>query len=211
MLTDVLDPADPQGSRTCCLRRLIYSAAVELASLVPAASVLRFRPPAPGGPTLPQPDGVTHLDSEEQCLHNWFCPVDPLLPSALALCPTLLAFFRLRFAPFLLSHQAEEEFWRDLPLQGRMEGIPDAVRPLALYRLCSDGLVKDSLGPAPWHVACVDAADCLWAWQWSDALTLEDGFPGDTGPWAEFGGSSDPPAVEFFDYDDLGIDDDDFG
>jgi hypothetical protein len=211
MLTDVLDPADPQGSRTCCLRRLIYSAAVELASLVPAASVLRFRPPAPGGPTLPQPDGVTHLDSEEQCLHNWFCPVDPLLPSALALCPTLLAFFRLRFAPFLLSHQAEEEFWRDLPLQGRMEGIPDAVRPLALYRLCSDGLVKDSLGPAPWHVACVDAADCLWAWQWSDALTLEDGFPGDTGPWAAFGDSSDPPAVEFFDYDDLGIDDDDFG
>ena len=66
MLTDVLDPADPQGSRTCCLRRLIYSAAVELASLVPAATVLRFRPPAPGGPTLPQPDGVTHLDSEEQ-------------------------------------------------------------------------------------------------------------------------------------------------
>ena len=41
--------------------------------------------------------------------------------------------------------------------------------------------------------------------------TLEDGFPGDTGPWAEFGGTSDPPAVEFFDYDDLGIDDDDFG
>ena len=30
---DVLDPADPQGSRTCCLRRLIYSAAVELARL----------------------------------------------------------------------------------------------------------------------------------------------------------------------------------
>ena len=53
--------------------------------------------------------------------------------------------------------------------------------------------------------------ECLWAWQWSDALTLEDGFPGDTGPWAEFGGPSDPPAVEFFDYDDLGIDDDDFG
>ena len=25
------------------------------------------------------------------------------------------------------------------------------------------------------------------------------------------GGTSDPPAVEFFDYDDLGIDDDDFG
>ena len=99
-----------------------------------------------------------------------------------------------------------------MTLQGRMEGIPDASRPLALYRLCSDGLVKDSLGPAPWHVACVDAADCLWALQWSDALTLEDGFPGDTGPWAECGGtSSDPPAVEFFDYDDLGIDDDDFG
>ena len=38
-----------------------------------------------------------------------------------------------------------------------------------------------------------------------------DGFPGDTGPWAEFGGTSDPPAVEFFDYDDLGIDDDDYG
>ena len=54
-------------------------------------------------------------------------------------------------------------------------------------------------------------AQSLWAWQWSDALTLEDGFPGDTGPWAEFGGTSDPPAVEFFDYDDLGIDDDDYG
>jgi len=57
-----------------------------------------------------------------------------------------------------------------------------------------------------------DAAECLWAWQWSDALTLEDGFPGDAGPWAEFGGtSSDPPAEEFLHYDALGIDDDDFG
>ena len=132
MCTDVLDPADPQGSRTCCLRRLIYSAAVELASIVPAAKVLRFRPPAPGGPTLPQPDGITRLDSDEQCLHTWFCPVDPLPPSALALCPAVLAFFRLRFAPFLLSRQAEEDFWQDLAQQGR---IPDAQRPLTLYRL----------------------------------------------------------------------------
>ena len=61
------------------------------------------------------------------------------------------------------------------------------------------------------RVACVDANEYMWAWQWVDALTLEDGFPGDTGPWAEFGGTSDPPAVEFFDYDDLGIDDDDYG
>ena len=73
-------------------------------------------------------------------------------------------------------------------------------------------LVKDSLGPAPVRVACVDANEYMWAWQWADALTLEDGFPGDTGPWAECGGtSSDPPAVEFIYYDDLGIGDDDFG
>ena len=76
--------------------------------------------------------------------------------SLLALCPAVLAFFRLRFAPFLLSRQAEEEFRRDLALQGR---IPNASRPLALYRLCPDGLVKDSLGPAPWHVACVDTGN----------------------------------------------------
>ena len=109
---------------------------------------------------------------------------------------------------------------------------------LALYRLCSDEpeqqlgaraskdsnpkdtaardarqhLVKDSLGPAPVRVACVDADEYLWAWQWTDALTLEHGFPGDTGPWAECGDTPrDPPAVEFIYYDDLGIGDDDFG
>jgi hypothetical protein len=114
---------------------------------------LGFRPPAPGDPTRPQPDGITRLDADGQYLHIWFCPVDPLLPSVLALCPAVLAFFRLRFAPFLLSRQAEEAFWQDLALQGH---IPDAPRPLALYRLCSDELVKDSLGPVPWHVACVD-------------------------------------------------------
>jgi len=32
-----------------------------------------------------------------------------------------------------------------------------------------------------------------------------------SGEWEPFGGPSDPPAVELFDYDDLGIDDDDFG
>ena len=191
------------------MMQLIYSAAVELASIVPAAKVLRFRPPAPGGPTLPQPDGITSLDADGQYLHNWFCPVDPLLPSVLALCPAVLAFFRLRFAPFLLSRQAEEDFWQDLVRQGR---IPAVQHPLALYRLCSDELVKDSLGPVLWHVACVDATDNVWAWQWTDALTLEDGFPGDTGPWAERGGtSSDPPAEEFIYYDDLGLGDDFFG
>jgi hypothetical protein len=180
---------------------------------VPAAQVLRFRPPAPGGPTLPQPDGFTSLDSAGQYLHNWFCPVDPLSPSALAPC-LAVAFFRLRFAPFLLSRQAEEDFWQDLVQQDLVQQgrIPDAQRPLALYRLCSDELVKDSLGPAPSRVACVDANEYMWAWQWVDALTLEDGFPGDTGPWAECGGtSSDPPAVEFLYYDNLGIDEDDFG
>ena len=55
--------------------------------------------------------------------------------SLLALCPAVLAFFRLRFAPFLLSRQAEEDFWQDLDLQCR---VPDTLRPLALYRLCSD-------------------------------------------------------------------------
>ena len=175
----------------------------------PAAKVLRFRPPAPGGLTLPQPDGVKRLNSDGQFLHTWFCPVDPLPPSALALCPAVLAFFRLRFAPFLLSRQAEEDFWQDLDLQHR---APTAPRLLALYRLCPDELVKDSLGPAPTHVACADADGYLWAWQWADALTLEHGFPGDTGPWAECGeAQSDPPAAEFIDYDDLGIDDDDFG
>ena len=173
---DVLDPADPQCSKICSLRRFIFSAAVELASIVPAAKVLRFRPPAPGGPTLPQPDGVKSLDSDGQYLHTWFCPVDPLPPSALALCPAVLAFFRLRFAPFLLSRQAEEDFWQDLDLQCR---VPDTLRPLALYRLCSDELVKDSLGPAPSRVACVDADEYLWAWQWTDALALEHGFPDD--------------------------------
>ena len=140
--------------------------------------------------------------------------MDPLLPSVLALCPAVLAFFRLRFAPFLLSRQAEEDFWQDLVQQDLVQQgrIPDAQRPLALYRLCSDELVKDSLGPAPSRVACVDANEYMWAWQWVDALTLEDGFPGDTGPWAECGGtSSDPPAVEFLYYDNLGIDEDDFG
>ena len=73
-------------------------------------------------------------------------------------------------------------------------------------------LVKDSLGPAPVRVACVDAHKYLWAWQWTDALALEQGFPVDDGPWAGCGdNSSDPPAVEFIYYDDLGIDDDDFG
>ena len=121
----------------------------------------------------------------------------------------VLAFFRLRFDPFLPSRQAEEDFWQALDLQCR---IPDAQRPLALYRLCSDELVKDSLGPAPSRVACVDADEYLWAWQWTDALTLEHGFPGDTGPWAECGDTPrDPPAVEFIYYDDLGIGDDDFG
>jgi len=160
-----------------------FCAAVELASIVPAAKVLRFRPPAPGGPTLPQPDGVKSLDSDGQYLHTWFCPVDPLPPSALALCPAVLAFFRLRFAPFLLSRQAEEDFWQDLGLQCR---VPDTLRPLALYRLCSDELVKDSLGPASARVACVDAAEYLWAWQWTD-VALEHGFPGDTGPWSGCG------------------------
>ena len=69
----------------------------------------------------------------------------------------VLAFFRLRFDPFLPSRQAEEDFWQALDLQCR---IPDAQRPLALYRLCSDELVKDSLGPAPSRVARVDAT-CL--------------------------------------------------
>ena len=207
---NVLDPADPQCSKICSLRRFIFPAAVELASIVPAAKVLRFRPPAPGGPTLPQPDGVKSLDSDGQYLHTWFCPVDPLPPSALALCPAVLAFFRLRFAPFLLSRQAEEDFWQDLDLQCRVSY--KLCSPLALYRLCSDELVKDSLGPAPVRVACVDAAEDLWAWQWTDALALEHGFPGDTGPWAGWGDtSSDPPAVEFIYYDDLGIGDDDFG
>jgi hypothetical protein len=73
-------------------------------------------------------------------------------------------------------------------------------------------LFKDSLGPAPVRVACVDAHKYLWAWQWTDALALEQGFPVDDGPWAGCGdNSSDPPAVEFIYYDDLGIDDDDFG
>jgi len=163
-----------------------------------------------GGPTLPQPDGVQNLGSDGQYLHTWFCPVDPLPPSDLALCPAVLAFFRLRFAPFLLSRQAEEDFWQDLDLQCRVSY--KLCSPLALYRLCSDELVKDSLGPAPVRVACVDAAEDLWAWQWTDALALEHGFPGDTGPWAGWGDtSSDPPAVEFIYYDDLGIGDDDFG
>jgi hypothetical protein len=43
---NVLDPADPQCSKICSLRRFIFPAAVELASIVPAAKVLRFRPPA---------------------------------------------------------------------------------------------------------------------------------------------------------------------
>ena len=64
--------------------------------------------------------------------------------------------------------------------------------------------MKDSLGPAPVRVACVDACEYLWAWQWTDALALEHGFPGDDGPWAGRGDtSSDPPAVEFIYYDDL--------
>ena len=129
MCTDVLDPDDPHCSQIYCLHRLIYSAAVELASLVPAAKVLRFRPPAPGGPTLPQPDGVTSLDSAGQYLHNWFCPVDPLPPSALALCPAVLAFFRLRFAPFLLSRQAEEDFW-----QGEGEALHLHIQSNLIHR-----------------------------------------------------------------------------
>jgi len=201
-LDDVLEPADPQCSDICSLRRLIFSAAVELTSLVPTAKALRFRPPAPGGPTLPQPDGVRSLGSDWQYLHTWFCPVDPLPPSALALCPAVLAFFRLRFAPFLLSRHAQEDFWQEL---GQQFSVPHPLRhKFALYRLCSDEpkpqlgahaskdfnlqdmaardarhhLVKDSLGPAPVRVACVDSCEYLWAWQWTDALALEHGFPG---------------------------------
>jgi len=160
--------------------------------------------------------------------------VDSLPPAALALCPAVLAFFRLRFAPFLLSRHAEEDFWQEL---GQQFNVPHPLRhQLALYRLCDDEpepppstreskasgptvmaargarLVKDSLGPTPVRVACVDACDYLWAWQWADALALEHGFPGDEGPWA---GRSDPSqgfAEEFFYYDDLSIGlDDDFG
>ena len=60
MCLDVLDPADLGRSDICSLRRLIYSAAVGMASL---ASTLRFRPPSPGGPTLQQPHCVTSLVS----------------------------------------------------------------------------------------------------------------------------------------------------
>ena len=128
--------------------------------------------------------------------------MDSLPPAALALCPAVLAFFRLRFAPFLLSRHAEEDFWQEL---GQQFSVPHPLRhQLALYRLCSDELVKDSLRPAPVRVACVDAHKYLWAWQWTDALALEQGFPVDDGPWAGRGDtSSDPPAVEFIYYDDL--------
>ena len=66
------------------------------------------------------------------------------------------------------------------------------------------------------RVACVDACDYLWAWQWADALEFERGeFPDDDGPWAGCGET--PPELaeehmhelhEFYDYDgDLGLDD----
>ena len=56
-------------------------------------------------------------------------------------------------------------------------------------------LVMESLGPAPVRVACVDAGDSLWAWQWEDAFAHErGGFPGDHGPWSGRGDTlSDPP------------------
>jgi len=68
-------------------------------------------------------------------------------------------------------------------------------------------LVMESLGPAPVRVACVDAGDSLWAWQWEDAFAHErGGFPGDHGPWSGRGDTlSDPSqgfAEEFFYYDD---------
>ena len=132
MCLDVLDPADPGRSDICSLRRLIYSAAVGMASL---ASTLRFRLPSPGGPTLQQPHSVTSLVSDWQYLHTWFCPVDPLPPSALALCPAVLAFFRLRFAPFLLSRHAEEDFWQRF---GQQFNAPhSSFTALALNKLSS--------------------------------------------------------------------------
>jgi len=108
-----------------------------------------------------------------------------------------LTFFRLRFAPFLISRHAsaEEDFWQEL---GQQFSVPHPLRhQLALYRLCSDEreqqlgaraskdfnpqdmaardarqhLVQDSLGPAPVRVACVDACEYLWAWMHSRSST----------------------------------------
>jgi hypothetical protein len=74
-------------------------------------------------------------------------------------------------------------------------------------------MVKASLRPAPVHVACADACDYLWAWQWADALEFERGeFPDDDGPWAGCGNplqeQEQEHMQEFFDYaDDHGLDD----
>ena len=88
-----------------------------------------------GGSTLQQPHSVTSLVSDWQYLHTWFCPVEPLPPAALALCPAVLAFFRLRFAPFLLSRHAEEDFWQRF---GQQFNVPhSSFTALALNKLSS--------------------------------------------------------------------------
>ena len=110
--------------------------------------------------------------------------MDPLPPAALARCPTALAFFRLRAAPFHLSRQAEEVFWQEF---GQQFTVPHPLRPrIALYRLCDSEpkrpsgitrqhMVKESLGPAPVRVACSDGSGYLWAWHWADTLALARG------------------------------------
>ena len=118
-LDDVLEPADPQCSDICSLRRLIFSAAVELTSLVPTAKALRFRPPAPGGPTLPQPDGV-RPGSPHKTRGASFLVEDPdrntikkLSPKAVAL---VFGLWRVCFPPYLVRPG------RRLPVQGLSEG-----------------------------------------------------------------------------------------
>ena len=80
--------------------------------------------------------------------------------------------------------------------QRRPQGVR-VTRPVALT-----AVVSGILGPTP--------TECVLARKKTFYLKKKGIFER---PWAaECGGtSSDPPAVEFFDYDDLGIDDDDFG
>ena len=49
----------------------------------------------------------------------------PAAPSALALRPAVLAFFRLRFVLFLLCWHAEEDFWQEL---GQQFNVPYPLR-----------------------------------------------------------------------------------
>ena len=76
--------------------------------------------------------------------------------------------------------------------------------------------MADFFGPffSPQNIlyVCVYTYTYICIYYISGHLALEHGFPGDDGPWAgRSDTSSDPPAVEFIYYDDLGIGDDDFG